>query len=301
MTVHVRQATLDDEAAVVEFTRDTWPDRGGDYLPRVFADWVESDGDAQRTLVAEVDGAVAGIVQCVLLSGHEAWMQGMRVAPGARGRGVSVRLHNAAADWAREQGAAVGRNMVFSWNAPALAASRAAGLEPGTEFRWAHPEPNPDAQPAHHVIADPEAAWSYWQRSAAREHLQGLALAPEESWALRELTLETLEWAADETFLGVVRDAGTRGLAFRVRDSDRETDDGETEHWAEYGVAAWADHEACETLVQAIGRDAASVDADRVRVLIPETAAAVSDVAFAGAGLADEPDFVLVDDLVRRD
>lgn len=300
MTVRVRQATLDDEAAVVEFTRETWPGRGGDYLPRVFADWVESDGDAQRTLVAEVEGAVAGVVQCVLLSGHEAWMQGMRVAPEARGRGVSVRLHNAAADWAREQGASVGRNMVFSWNAPALAASRAAGLEPGTEFRWAHPEPDADARPAIEVTAEPEAGWSYWQRSAAREHLQGLALAPEESWALRELTLETLEWAADETFLGVVRESGTRGLAFRVRDYDRETDDGGTEHWVEYGVAAWADPEACRALVDAVRRDAAAVGADRVRVLVPETVAAVSDVAFAGAKLADEPDFVLVDDLTRR-
>lgn len=301
MSLDVRQATLDDEAAVVEFTTDTWPDRGGDYLPRVFADWVESDGETQRTLVAEVDGTVSGIVQCVLLSDHEAWMQGMRVAPGARGRGVSVRLHHAAADWARERGAAVGRNMVFSWNSPALAASRAAGLEPGTEFRWAHPEPDPDAEPALDVVADPKAGWSYWGRSAAREHLQGLALAPEESWALRELTLETLERAADETFLGVVRQSGTRGLAFRVRDYDRDDDEGEPEHWAEYGVAAWADPEAGEALVDAISRDAAAVGADRVRVLIPETVAAVSDAALAGAGVADEPDFVLVDDLTRRD
>lgn len=301
MTVRVRQATLDDEAAVVEFTRETWPDRGGDYLPDVFADWVESDDEHQRTLVAEVEGSVVGVVQCVLLSAHEAWMQGMRVAPAARGRGVSVRLHDAAADWARDQGAAVGRNMVFSWNAPALAASRAAGLEPGTEFRWAHPEPDADARPAIEVTADPKAGWSYWQRSAAREHLQGLALAPEESWALRELTLETLEWAADETFLGVVRDSGTRGLVFRVRDYERRTDEGESEHWAEYGVGAWADPEACEAIVAAVGRDAAAVGADRVRVLVPETVQAVSDVAFAGAKLADEPDFVLVDDLTRRD
>lgn len=301
MTVEVRQATPDDEADVAAFTADTWPDRGGDYLPRVFADWVAADGDDQRTFVAEADGAAAGVVQATMLTPREAWMQGMRVAPDYRGRGLSTRLHEAAADWARERGATVGRAMVFSWNGPALAAARGAGFEPATEFRWAHPEPDPDAEPGLDVVAEPAAGWTYWQGSAARDHLRGLALSMEESWALQELTPGTLERAADQTALFVARDDGTRGLAFRARDYDREDGDGETTHWAEYGVAAWADDRTCEALVAAASRDAAAVGADRARVLVPETARAVSDVAAAGAGLADGPDFVLAADLTRRD
>lgn len=301
MTVTVRQATLEDEADVVAFTQDTWPDRGGDYLPEVFVDWVGADDERQRTFVAEVDGAAAGVLQCVLLTEREAWMQGMRVAPEARGRGLSTQLHDAAAAWARERGATIARNMVFSWNAAALASARAAGFDPATEFRWAHVTPDPAAEPGLSVVADPAAGWTYWQRSTARDHLRGLALATDESWALRELTRETLERAADETHLAVVRDGGTRGLAFRVRDYDRETEDGGTERWAEYGVAAWADGAACDELIAAVARDAASVDADRTRVLVPETVAAISDVAHAGAGLANEPDFVLEADLTRDD
>lgn len=300
MDVHVRQAIPDDESDVVEFTKDTWPDRGGDYLPRVFAEWVASDGDTQRTFAAEHDSGVVGVVQCVLLSPREAWIQGMRVAPTVRGQGVSVALHRAAAEWARGLGTTIARNMVFSWNAPALAASRTAGLEPATEFRWAYPKQDPDAEPDLAVVADPAAGWTYWQRSAARDHLQGLALSPNEPWALSELTLETLEQAADESFLGVVRDGGLRGVTFRVRDYDRPSGDAENQHWAEYGVAAWADAAACEALVDAVRRDAADVVADRVRVLIPETVTAVSDVALAGARIADAPDFVLADDLTRR-
>ena len=34
--VEVRQARHDDREAVVAFTEDTWPELGGDYLPRVF-------------------------------------------------------------------------------------------------------------------------------------------------------------------------------------------------------------------------------------------------------------------------
>lgn len=299
MTVTVRQATPEDEPAVVAFTADTWSDRGGDYLPAVFADWVASDGPKQRTFVAEVDGTVSGVAQCVLLSNREAWMQGMRVAPDARGQGVSVRLNDAAAVWARGRGATVARNMVFSWNAPALAASRTAGFEPVTAFRWAHPEPEATGEPALEIVADPAAGWTYWHDSAQRDLLRGLALAMDESWALRELTFETLERAADETMLAVVRDTGTRGLTFRVRDFERQSESGEAEHWAEYGVAAWADVAACEALLTAVSRDAAVVGADRIRVLVPEAVGTVSDVALAGAAVADEPDYVFSIDLTR--
>lgn len=301
MALEVRQATPDDEADVVAFTRDTWPEHGGDYLPRVFADWVASDGPTQRTFVADVDGTAVGVVQATLLTDREAWMQGMRVAPEARGRGISTRMHETAAAWARERGATVARGMVFSWNGPALAASRAAGFETGTEFRWVHPEPDPAAEPDLAVAADPAAGWTYWQRSPARDHLRGLALAPGESWALQELIPTTLEWAAEETALAVVRDAGTRGLVFRVRDYDRETEEGATEHWAEYGVAAWADRAAASALLAAVARDAATVGADRTRVLIPETATAVGDAAQAGVPIGDEPVFVLASDLTRLD
>lgn len=228
-------------------------------------------------------------------------MQGMRVAPDHRGRGLSSRLHRAAAGWARDRGASVGRGMVFSWNGPALAAARAAGFDVGSEFRWVHPEPDPDAVPDLSVVADPGAGWSFWQRSPSRDHLRGLALAPDESWALQELTRQQLEAAAADTALAVVRDGGTRGLTFRVRDYDRASGDGEDEHWAEYGVAAWADHAACEALVAAIARDAATVEANRTRVLIPETAGTVSDAAFAGTAIGDEPVFVLEADLTRLD
>ncbi len=301
MPVTVRGATPEDEPDVVAFTRDTWPGRGGDYLSRVFADWVAADGETRRTFVAEDDGTAVGVVRCALLTDREAWMQGMRVAPAARGRGISRRLHDAAAEWAGDRGAGVARNMVFSWNGPALAASRAAGFEPGTAFRWVHPAPDPAAEPGLAVAADPDAAWTCWRASPARTHLRGLALAPEEPWALRELTPETLARAGADGRLAVVRDGGSRGFAYRVRESERAAGDGEPERWAEYGVAAWTDPDACGSLLAAVARDAASVGADRTRVLVPETVGAVSDAALSGATLADEPDYVLELDLGRLD
>lgn len=316
--MNVRRATPDDYEAVVEMTNDIWPDRGGDYLPDVYHDWLEDEpGQGKKTFLAEIDGEAAGIVQAVMLSPDEAWFQSMRVSSDHRRQGVSQRLNEAIFEWAREQGATVGRVMIFSWNTASFAAARASGLEPVTEFRFAHPRPDSDATgpDSRTVSSDPTAAWRYWTHSDAREHLHGLGLDPEETWAMRELRSADFERFADETALFAVEGDGLSGVGYRTRTLERVVDDsddsssddsgdspggdGQTETIAEYGLGAWADVQSARALFAAISRDAAALEADRTRVLVPETARFVTDGAFAGAGLADEPDFVLAVDLTR--
>lgn len=297
--IHIRQARREDYEAVAGFTRRTWADReASDYIPDIYHEWVAGDGERQRTFVADAGDDIAGICQGVLLSDHEAWAQGMRVNPDYRGTGLSTELNDALFAWARERGATLCRNMVFSWNVAGLGGSRAAGFDPRTEFRWAHPDPgHGSAETSHEVVADPDAAWGFWQRSQAREALAGLGLDMDESWAVAELTRERLHRAADETRVFAVRRAdGTRGMGHRVRDYEREQD-GESERWAEYGVGAWEDIDAARVLFDAISADAAELDADRTRVLIPETPRHVSDAAAAHVAVSEEPDFVLEADL----
>lgn len=299
MDARIRPARPDDVEDVVAFTRDTWSDREtGDYLPDVFPQWVEGDDPGGHSLVADVDGRAVGTLQAVRLSPSEAWLQGLRVHPDHRGDGIGTRLVHEGFSWARDHGAEVARAMVFSWNEMGLGLARAAGFEAETEFRWAHPVPDVDATPETNVRGDPEAAWAYWRESNARRHLAGLGLDTAEPWALSAVTRERLEHAAAGAGLLVVGDDETRGFAYRVRTTDREAG-GETERWAEYGVAAWADADACEALLAAVARDAAAVDADRTRALVPETVGAVSDVALAGHRLSESPDFVLAADLTE--
>jgi len=255
----------------------------------------------------------------VVLSPYEAWAQGMRIDPAYQGEGLSGVLNDALFGWAAASGAVVCRNMVFSWNSPGLGGSRAAGFSPLAEFRWAHPKPNPTAESALAVHGSPDAAWSYWQRSDARDALSGLALDSGESWALSELTRAALHRAAERTRVFTVQDGRTRGFAYRVRDYERdvgsngengdeseEADDvnderddpaPETEHWAEYGVGAWESADAARALFAAISRDAAAIGADRTRVLIPETPRHVSDAAVCRVETDSEPDFVFEADL----
>lgn len=327
----IRQGTLADFPAVKSFTTDTWGE-GSDYVPHVYRDWMASEGATQRTFVAvdhdasppdalaeeggdEVDdarpvGRAVGVCQAVTLSEHEGWVQAMRVDGDYRGEGLSTALNDAAFRWLADGGCVVGRNMVFSWNVAGLGGSQAAGFDPCTEFRWAHPDPDADAVPGTDEVGDltedlrpttaADAAWSFWQGCRARTHLRGLALDAEESWAMSELTRERLRSAAAEDRLLAVGDAGVRGLSIRNRSYDRENDDGETETWVEYAVGAWADPAACRSLLGAIARDAAGCGADRTRVLIPESAQWVTDVAAARVNLSDEPDFVMAADLTQR-
>jgi GNAT superfamily N-acetyltransferase len=302
--IEIREARPDDYEAIAAFTRNTWPDReGGDYIPDVYHDWIEGEG--KRTAVAEVGGEVAGLAQTVLLSEWEAWNQGIRVNPEFRGRGVSVAITEDLFEWAREQGATVARNMVFSWNVAGLGQSRSTGYDPATEFRWAHPEPDANAGRDFDgaVTADPRAAWRFWTGSEARDRLRGLALDPEETWALSQLTLGDLRDAADDGGLFVVQNEGTKAFAHRIREYERESGSGgedgadDPEQWVEYGVGAWEDVESADALFAAVAHDAASLGADRTRVLIPEHVRYVSDAALCRVEISDEPDFVLAADL----
>jgi GNAT superfamily N-acetyltransferase len=322
--VIVRQARRDDHEAVAAFTQQTWSDRGvEDYIPDAFPEWVETDGDDQRTFVAELDGSVCGVCQGVMLSPDEGWAQALRVDPEFRGREISPSLTAAVHEWCREQGATVVRNLVFAWNGAGLGQSRATGFEPATELRFASPEPDPDADPTDHgpddavAVGDPAAAWRYWTGSAAREYLGGLAADDDETWAVRELTRTDLDRAAeDDGAIAVQTDDGTVAMAVRSRidrrtveaegDGTKEEGEGEEESGAEetvavYGATAWEDLDACAALVSAIAADAAAVGADDTRVLVPETARRVSDLAACRVEIGDEPDFVLAADVTARE
>jgi GNAT superfamily N-acetyltransferase len=309
-TPTIRRARESDAAAVAAFTDDTWADRDvTDYVPDAFAEWVGDPDEDHRTLVADVredtfpaadPGDVVGLARVSRLTPWEAWASAMRVAPDHRGRGVSGALTEALFEWARERGCVVCRNMTFSWNGPALGASRRVGFDPCTEVRFARPAPDADAAaPGLDGDPRPDGAWAFWTDSAARDHLRGLAVDADQSWALSTLTRERLRRAAAEGRLVTV-DGGRGGFAERVRTFEREGDADSADAsapltYAEYAVAAWpaGDADAAGAVFGGVARDAAGVGADRTRVLLPEGVTWASDAAAAGVGLWDEPSFVL--------
>lgn len=310
--IDIREATIDDHEVVEEMTAETWRERPeGDYLGRVFPDWIEPGDLPKRTLVADYEGRAVAIAQGLLLSPYEGWGQGLRVHPDFRGRGLSTALARSLFDWAADRGATVFRAMVFAWNAAGLGQARAVGYEPACAFRWVHVTPSEepraeravteagtgDSVESIRVSDEVNAAWSAYRSSDAARALDGLALSMDESWAVAELTRGTLERARDEERLIAVHTTdGVEGMSVRCRVFESGGGDDEATY-AEYGVATWTTLKVGAAVLDAIAEDAASIGADRTRVLVPETPRHVSDAAVLRAELAEYADFVMAADL----
>ncbi len=287
----IRRARLDDHDGVTRLCADIWPDRDTEYLPEIYPTWIA--GEHTETLLAARDGDILGIAQCVLLTEHEAWCQGMRVHPTARGRGLGSRLVERLFAWASEQGAIVARNMVHAWNAPGMAHSRRVGFEPVTAFRWATPEPALVSE-LPPLERSPAAIWHAWSTSDARSWLGGLAGDRHTTWALSECTRADIEPAAKDDGTFAIVDGGVRGMALTGASYTDEMD----RPCREYAATAWGDRDAAEELLAAIRAAAYRDGLASVRVLIPETPRHVSDMAAVGCALSETPYLVFAADLL---
>jgi GNAT superfamily N-acetyltransferase len=85
----IRRAEPQDKDTVLAFCRETWED--GDYIHYVFDRWVSDKGRA--LLTAELDGVPVGIASFVKLDSAQGWLEGLRVDPRHRGKGIASALN----------------------------------------------------------------------------------------------------------------------------------------------------------------------------------------------------------------
>ena len=134
-TVTIRWAELDDEPRLVEIDDSTWsplvnpgprPTDGAFFRPHV---------EPSDTLVALVDGAIAGYALIgnptpLPASAHVQMIRGLAVAPDHQGRGVGRTLVDAAIEEATRRGAVKLALRVLDTNDGARRLYAAAGFEP---------------------------------------------------------------------------------------------------------------------------------------------------------------------------
>ena len=111
-TIEARPARDDDREAVLAFCARTWDD--GDYVQYVWEDWLRDASGA--LLVATLAGRPVGLAHLRMMSPEEAWIEGVRVDPGARRRGVARVLISRTLVTAHERGATVARYFTSSDN-----------------------------------------------------------------------------------------------------------------------------------------------------------------------------------------
>jgi ribosomal protein S18 acetylase RimI-like enzyme len=111
-TIEVRPACEDDREAVLAFCARTWDD--GDYIHYVWEDWLNDISGA--LLVATLAGRPVGLAHLRMMSAEEGWIEGVRVDPEARRRGVARVLISRTLVTAHERGATVARYFTSSDN-----------------------------------------------------------------------------------------------------------------------------------------------------------------------------------------
>jgi RimJ/RimL family protein N-acetyltransferase len=124
MDLVIRRARRSDKPDVLAAVRTLWG--GHDRIPDVFDAWV-----THRTgpfFVAESSGRVVGMGKLTVISPTEAWLEGGRVAPRWRRKGIATALIARRIEYARERGFRVLRFSTASDNTPIHRAAKTFGF-----------------------------------------------------------------------------------------------------------------------------------------------------------------------------
>jgi N-acetylglutamate synthase-like GNAT family acetyltransferase len=136
MDLVIRRARRTDKRDVLAAVRTIWG--GEDRIPDVFDSWV-----THRTgpfFVAESDGRVVGTGKLTVLSDDEGWLEGGRVAPRWRRKGIGTALIAHRIADARDRGLRVLRFSTASDNTPIHRAARHFGFR-RIAAMWRHEAP----------------------------------------------------------------------------------------------------------------------------------------------------------------
>lgn len=86
----LRDARPRDRKTVFEFCKNTWPGYG-DYIQLVWDEWMKEKGG--RFILAELKGEPVGIAKVSEFSKGEVWLQGLRVDPTLRKKGIANEIN----------------------------------------------------------------------------------------------------------------------------------------------------------------------------------------------------------------
>ncbi len=201
----VRPATAADHAAIAAFTQDTFA--WGDYLPERFPSWLEASDSAVFVATDDADAAIA-VARVVQLSAAEVWLEGARVHPQHRRKGLGSALNEAAQEWGRGRGAVVAGLLTDTSNEAARAQVAAIGYRQVAEWFYGHRSLEPGehdpagvgldlAEPPQQVNVAPavdiEPAYLTWQSSELATAAHGLIPV---GWSLRRMRVDDLAEAA---------------------------------------------------------------------------------------------------------
>lgn len=131
MDYSLRRARPGDKELLASWTANTFA--WGDYVVDSFDDWLAHPQSCVVVAVNSADEPIA-VARGVLLSVDELWLQGARVHPDWRRRGIASEVGLVIQEWAAELGAKVAMLMTEDWNEAARVQVAAVGFR--ETARW---------------------------------------------------------------------------------------------------------------------------------------------------------------------
>lgn len=268
----VRPAQSQDRQAVLAFASQAAD--GPDYIPEVFDGWLAAPDSVFLVGVGSVAGEERPIciARVAMLSATEAWLEGLRVDPLARGIGVATDLQVAELHWASALGARVVRYVTNERNEGSHRVGARHGIRLVSAWRSYVPLEGDDAMSSRQGDVDrrtlaigPRDAESWWERLSAEPGFEACdRLYESRRWAFQELTQERFEEhvrrgeavALDE------RGGAGAGWALAIVEQDSSTGDGDLRLCLVWGTGA-----GMARLIGALGGPKSMT---RVRVPEPE-------------------------------
>jgi len=268
-----RPTAARDRDAVFAFCAQTYPN--GDYLPLVWDDWLADTEGAFIAGVDEADQPIA-VVKLVVAAPGEGWLEGVRVAPERRERGLGRALlsHVAACAWA--SGLHTLRFVTDAGNAPMHRVAAACGFTVRDAYRPFRVEAGtapPDTATADVRPARPDEVPALWEAAQAvfalgepiRWH-GWIGAALSRDWLALAVAADRVRVAADDRSYVVLTPPD---LASRAAKYGRPPE-AEVAFLASTAVA-------CPALLAAARAAAAAAGSEQVFALLPPAAVAAAE------------------------
>jgi GNAT superfamily N-acetyltransferase len=267
----IRPARPDDSPAMERICAQTW--EWGDYVPEVWNDWLADEQGLP--IVGELAGRVVAVSRIRFQAPDQIWLEGMRVDPEYRRRGIGRQFLEHSIAFAQERGARIVRLSTSYHNVPVHTLTAQVGMERvgAYQLRTAASLPGgPDLTFLSAAHADQLRAFLHDSPMLATTH--GLYSV---DWAWEDLSPARVSQflAAGQFAARLVPDGRLAALALL----HARPDDGEL--WIGFvdGEAA-----ALADLARAIRAHAATIGAEKVQVMVPDLGWLRADLSEAGYG-----------------
>lgn len=121
----IRQARSEDRPVMEKICAQTW--EWGDYIAEVWEEWLADESGP--LIVGEIDGRVVALSKITKLGADQAWLEGMRVDPQFRQRGIAREFLEYGLAYAQQQGARVVRLSTGDFNTTVHHMMARAGMQ----------------------------------------------------------------------------------------------------------------------------------------------------------------------------